>query len=116
MCIRDRAQSGLGVALTDRTPVVMPQLPLGPDDWDSRVYAISPGSAAFLRGIGTWQHLGCDRVQAVESMLIHGDRGGCVEFTADELGERALAWIVEERSLRAGLVPLVRTGGVEVLA
>ncbi len=110
------AQSGLGVALTDRTPVVMPQLPLGPDDWDSRVYAISPGSAAFLRGIGTWQHLGCDRVQAVESMLIHGDRGGCVEFTADELGERALAWIVEERSLRAGLVPLVRTGGVEVLA
>jgi 2-octaprenyl-6-methoxyphenol hydroxylase len=69
-----------------------------------------------LHGIGAWQHLGCDRVQPVESMLIQGDRGASLEFTAYELGERALAWIVEERSLRAGLVPLVRTGGVSVLA
>ena len=37
-------------------------------------------------------------------------------FSAYELGERALAWIVEERELRAALVRGVRDAGVDVLA
>ena len=41
--------AGLTVALVDRADVAMPMsLPAG-DGWDARVYAISPGSAAFLR-------------------------------------------------------------------
>lgn len=110
------ARSGLSVALADRTPVAMPELPADAENWDSRVYAISPGSAAFLRAIGAWQHLGCDSVEAVESMRVEGDGGASLEFSANDLGERALAWIVEERSLRAGLLPRVRTEGVAVLA
>lgn len=110
------AGSGLSVAITDRAPVTTPSAPIGDEDWDSRVYAISPGSAEFLRGIGAWQNIACDRIQPVESMLIRGDDGARLEFSAFDLGERALAWIVEERTLRAALIPLVRTLGLPVLA
>ena len=43
-------------------------------------------------------------------MRVEGDAGARLNFSAYELGERALAWIVEERALRAALVPLVRVG------
>jgi len=110
------AGSGLSVAVTDRATVATPDAAAAEHDWDSRVYAISPGSAEFLRSIGAWQHVPCARVQPVESMLIRGDDGATLEFSAFELGERALAWIVEERVLRAALVPLVRALGVPLLA
>ena len=108
------ARAGLSVALADRNPVVVPEG--DPPGWDPRVYAISPGSAAFLRSLGAWQALPEDRIAAVESMRVEGDRGAVLEFDAYEVGERALAWIVEERALRAALVERVREEGVEVLA
>ena len=48
-------------------------------------------------------------------MRIEGDAGATLEFSAYELGERALAWIVEERSLRAALLPLAFEAGVELI-
>lgn len=81
--------------------------------WDTRVYAISPGNAAFLQGLGGWPPA---RVEAVESMRVVGDAGGSIDFSAYDLGERALAWIVEERALRASLVPLLARAGVRVVA
>ena len=86
-----------------------------PETWDTRVYAISPGSATFLRSLGAWQMLPPERIQAIESMHVAGDAGATIEFSAYELGERALAWIVEERALRAALLPLVFAAGVEVI-
>ncbi|HVO88675.1 MAG TPA: UbiH/UbiF family hydroxylase [Casimicrobiaceae bacterium] len=107
------AQSGLRVALADRAPIRSPEFDA--DAWDSRVYAISPGSAAFLHGLGAWQSLPPDRVSAVETMHVRGDGSSMLEFSAFELGERALAWIVEESALRAALVPCVHSSGVEVI-
>jgi ubiquinone biosynthesis UbiH/UbiF/VisC/COQ6 family hydroxylase len=109
-------RSGLSVALVDRAGVTTPEPPPVGGGWDARVYAISPGSAAFLRAIGAWQHVPCDRIAPVESMRIEGDTGARLDFSAYDLGERALAWIVEERALRAALVPLVRSAGVAVHA
>ncbi len=102
------ARSRLSVALTDRSPVGSPELPVDEGVWDNRVYAVSPGSAEFLRGIGAWQRLPCERLQPIETMRMRGDGGGAMEFSAYDLGERSLAWIVEERALRAALVPRVR--------
>jgi ubiquinone biosynthesis UbiH/UbiF/VisC/COQ6 family hydroxylase len=84
-----------------------------PETWDARVYAISPGSATFLQRVGAWQSLPCERIAAIESMRIAGDSGATLEFSAYELGERALAWIVEERALRAALLPAIHLPGVE---
>ena len=89
----------LSVALVDRAPMTMPKPPTGDDDWDPRVYAISPGSVAFLRALGAWQSLPPERIQPVETMRVEGDAGALLQFSAYELGERALAWIVEERAL-----------------
>jgi len=106
------ARAGLRVALADRAPVVAP--PADPATWDARIYAISPGSAAFLRAAGAWQALPCDRVCAIESMRVEGDAGATLAFSAYEMGERALAWIVEERALKAALLPAVHAAGVDV--
>ncbi len=86
------------------------------DDWDARVYAISPGSASFLRALGVWQDLPAERIAAVETMRVEGDDGGVLRFSAHDLGERALAWIVEERSLRDALTRKLRTTRVAVHA
>jgi ubiquinone biosynthesis UbiH/UbiF/VisC/COQ6 family hydroxylase len=79
------------------------------------VFAISPGSATYLRALGAWQMLAPARIEPVEAMHVAGDVGATMEFSAYELGERALAWIVEERALRAALLPLAFEAGVEVI-
>src|SRR5690349_3794750 len=104
------ARAGFGVALADGAPIAAPE----PDaaGFDLRVYAISPGSAQFLGALGAWQRLPAERVTAIEAMEIEGDAGARLEFSAYELGERALAWIVEERALRAALLQAAYEAGV----
>jgi len=104
------ARNGMSVTLLDR---VQPSAATDPATWDQRVYAISPGSAAFLARLGAWQALSCERIEAIESMRIVGDTGATLNFSAYEIGERALAWIVEERSLRAALLPAVHVPGID---
>ncbi|HEX5864479.1 MAG TPA: UbiH/UbiF family hydroxylase [Casimicrobiaceae bacterium] len=111
------ARQGLRVALLERSALAAFDGPAGAEDWDQRVYAVSPGSAEFLRGLGAWQRLAADRIAAIEVMDVHGDSEGAIAFSAYELGERALAWIVENRALAAALVEVVRTAErVDVLA
>jgi 2-polyprenylphenol 6-hydroxylase len=110
------AHLDLSVALVDRVGIGLSAPPSAPEEWDTRVYAISPGSAEFLRALGAWQSLPCDRIAPVESMRIEGDAGAVLNFSAYDLGERALAWIVEERALREALVPLVHSAGVTIHA
>ena len=106
------ARSGMTVALLDRQASAPSE---DPATWDARVYAISPGSATFLQRVGAWQALQCDRITAIETMRIAGDTGATLEFSAYELGERALAWIVEERALRAALLPAIHAPGIELV-
>jgi ubiquinone biosynthesis UbiH/UbiF/VisC/COQ6 family hydroxylase len=107
----------LAVALLERSAVGAYEGPRGAEDWDPRVYALSPGSASFLRGLGAWQRLPPERLAPVEFMDVQGDAGGTIVFSAYDLGERALAWIVENRELCAALIEAVRTcARIDVLA
>jgi len=105
------ARSGLSVAIADAAPIAV--TPEDPESFDLRVYAVSPGSAGFLRAVGAWQRLDPGRLAAVEAMDVRGDRGARLEFSAYDLGERALAWIVEEGALRNALVGVAIEAGVE---
>lgn len=107
------AHTGLRVALVDRAPIAVPEA--DPATWDARVYAVSPGSARFLHATGAWQALPPDRISAIEAMHVVGDGGASLDFSAYDMNERALAWIVEERALRAALLPQVVAAGVEVI-
>lgn len=87
-----------------------------PPPWDSRIYAISPGSRAFLGELGAWGRMDPARVQPVRAMDVFGDRAGAhLRFDALEVGQDALAYIVESSSLAAGLAEGLREqAGVEL--
>jgi ubiquinone biosynthesis UbiH/UbiF/VisC/COQ6 family hydroxylase len=73
-------------------------------EFDPRVYAITPGNAAFLSALGVWQQLPAERVTPVHAMRVHGDdRTSLLEFDAYEAGVGELAWIVEDRLLQEAL-------------
>ncbi len=90
--------SGLRVALIDRQPPAVDEAP----PWDARIYAISPGNAHFLHALGVWPRINHERLTPIETMRVFGDRAGAqLDFSAFDGGERALAWIVEQRELMA---------------
>lgn len=97
-----RALRGAPVALISqerRTPT-----PPGALDFDSRVYAISPGNAAFLAQLGAWSEIAQARRTPVHAMRVYGDDGeSLIEFDAYRTGCSELAWIVEDRLLQDAL-------------
>ena len=107
-------RAGLKLALIEPQAV----RPVAADDtWDSRVYAVSPGSAAWLDGLGVWQRLPQERVTRVETMEIYGDDGRArLEFSAYDAGLRELAFIVENRLLQRELWQAVDTAAVRVFS
>ena len=89
-----------------RVAVVEPAAPrkVEGDTWDSRIYAISPGSVAFLEACGAWQRLDATRVSPVLDMQVWGDDGASrLDFSSLEVGCTALASIVESSRLQAAL-------------
>jgi len=98
-------RSSLSVALVEE------RLPVFPDEWDSRVYAISPANARFLEALGVWSHLDAARMEAVRAMEIHGDAGGRLDFTAYDSGVSELAWILESSVMQRELWETVKRQG-----
>ncbi len=95
------ADTSLKIALVDARAPTRPQD--WPTQWDNRVYAISPGSADLLTEIGCWPHLSQERLQRVERMVVRGDAGGEIDFSAFETGTEELAWIVESSEMACEL-------------
>jgi len=93
--------SGLKLALIEG--LVTPDLPTDRNDWDARIYAITPGNAEFLRDCGAWQHLDMSRVQQVEEMRVFGDRGAELDFSAYQIGAAELTFILESRQLQQAI-------------
>ena len=74
------------------------------DNWESRVYALSPGSVEFLRDLGVWKRLDQGRICPVHDMRIFGDADDArLHFSAYEAGVAELAAIIEARSLQSSL-------------
>ena len=94
--------SGLSLALVESQPA--PVLADGQvSDWDSRIYAISPGSRSFLERSGAWPLLDGSRIASVETMRVFGDTGAELEFSAYQMGVAELACILENRALQHAL-------------
>ncbi|MBY0579754.1 MAG: UbiH/UbiF family hydroxylase [Burkholderiales bacterium] len=75
------------------------------EGWDSRIYAISPGSAAFLERCGSWKRMERKRVSPVLGMRIFGDDASSeLRFDSEDAGLSELAFIAESRNLLHGLM------------
>ncbi len=96
--------SGLSLALVESQPSPTPDA----DSWDSRIYAISPGSRSFLEQSGAWAYLDRSRVAPVEEMRVFGDGGAALKFSAYQMGTAELACILENRALQHALWQVLR--------
>ncbi len=93
------AESGLKLALVERKAPSSP----GPE-WDSRIYALTPASTAFLDRVGAWRGFEAGRVTPIYDMRVFGDDGRSrLDFSAYESGVPHLAATVESGRLHHAL-------------
>jgi ubiquinone biosynthesis UbiH/UbiF/VisC/COQ6 family hydroxylase len=107
--------SGLRLALVESAaPAALPE----DGSWDSRIYAITPGNAAFLGRLGIWDQLDTSRIAPVHAMNVFGDDGRSrLDFDAYEAGLSELAFIAESRLIQDGLWRgLQQQGNLELIA
>ncbi len=98
-----RALRGLSVALVSGSRPSGAR-PASSDEFDPRVYALSPGSVAFLRSIKAWDLIEPSRLTPVRAMRVFGDApDATLAMDAYRAGVPELAWIVEDRALQAAL-------------
>jgi ubiquinone biosynthesis UbiH/UbiF/VisC/COQ6 family hydroxylase len=97
----------LALALVEsRGPQPAPQ---SDEDWDARIYAVSPASAHFLSELGAWGAIDGRRLTPIRRMHVFGDDGSAnIVFDALATGVPELAWIVEGRTLHAALWGLLQ--------
>ncbi|WP_179212032.1 FAD-dependent monooxygenase [Methylobacillus rhizosphaerae] len=73
-------------------------------EWDSRIYAVSPGNVEWLTRLGVWQVLDAGRICAVDSMHVWSDQGHVLELDAYAANLASLSWIVEGNRLQQALL------------
>ena len=83
--------AGLRIAVVETR--VPPPPPTGAQDWDSRIYAISPGSATFLQACGAWDGLdaarpGETRLEGTAPGTWPGSSGG-IQLAKEDSGENS---------------------------
>ena len=88
---------------------------------DLRVAAISRASETLLRNAGAWEHMPQARLCAFERMRIWhesapADGPGTLVFSASELAEPNLGYIVENRALAAAALASFREQGGRLIA
>lgn len=84
-----------------------------PDAFDARVFALSPGTRAFLEAIDAWRRIPGDRVAEVTRMDVRGDDGASrLDFASPAGGP--LAWIVEGNRLSRALAEAAAANGVTI--
>jgi 2-polyprenylphenol 6-hydroxylase len=78
------------------------------EEYDTRVYALSPGSKTFLTHLGVWQRLPVARLTDVDAMQVWGDdveRGSQIRFEENQ----PVAHIVEHAALMNALIQSLET-------
>jgi ubiquinone biosynthesis UbiH/UbiF/VisC/COQ6 family hydroxylase len=107
------AKQGFTVALVDRKS---PLVELANGEWDSRIYAISPGNADWLKDLGVWQRMNAERITPIDAMQIWGDENAeSLNFNAEDAFANNLGYILENSALQQALWDELQTLDVDVL-
>lgn len=109
------AQAGYQVVLVDSQ--MQQRLPYPTDDWDQRIYAISPNNKRWLGQLGVWQLMDKHRITEMQAMEVWGDATSQpLQMHAEDVNADALGFIVEERLLKDALLQWIETSDVCVMA
>lgn len=107
------AKQGFTVALVDRKS---PLVELANGEWDSRIYAISPGNADWLKDLGVWQRMNAERITPIDAMQVWGDENTePLNFNAEDAFANNLGYILENSALQQALWDELQTLDVDVL-
>jgi 2-polyprenylphenol 6-hydroxylase len=107
------AKQGFTVALVDRKS---PLVELANGELDSRIYAISPGNADWLKDLGVWQRMNAERITPIDAMQIWGDENTePLNFNAEDAFANNLGYILENRALQQALWDELQILDVDVL-
>ena len=107
-------KQGFKVGLVDKKSPISQEA--NSDVWDSRIYAISPGNADWLKELGVWQKLDVTRISPIESMEIWSDANlEPLAFNAEDDFERHLGYILENSALQEALWAELQVLDVDVL-
>lgn len=106
------AKQGFKVALVDRKS---PLVALANAQWDSRIYAISPGNADWLKDLGVWQRMDAERMTPIAEMQIWGDANAeALNFNAEDTFANNLGYILENSALQQALWDELQTLDVDI--
>lgn len=107
------ARQGLQVTLIDSQSVPSAQPTV---EWDSRIYAITPGNKRWLEDIGVWQYMDASRICSVDRMHVRGDDpDALLAFDAYEASQPSLSFILENRQLQNALIARAKELDIRVL-
>jgi 2-octaprenylphenol hydroxylase len=104
------AKQGKKVVLLDAKPAMNKKNP----DWDSRIYAISPDTEAWLKILGVWQHVDPTRVCPIDAMYLWHEAEELV-LNASDAHLLKLGVIIENQNLMVALWQKIKALDVTVV-
>ncbi|MDP3778337.1 FAD-dependent monooxygenase [Methylotenera sp.] len=108
------AQAGYQVVLIDSQTQQRLRYPA--DDWDQRIYAISPNNMQWLSQLGIWPLMDKNRITEMQAMEIWGDTTSQpLTLHAEDVNADGLGFIVEERLLKDALLQWIEASDVCML-
>jgi 2-polyprenylphenol 6-hydroxylase len=100
-------EAGYQVLLIDRNHPFK-HFKKNPDEWDSRIYAISHQNAQWLASLNIWQQLDASRMTAMQGMELWGDQTESpLTLDAEAVQADQLGYIVEADALMHALLAKV---------
>lgn len=109
------SKAGHEVVLVDQQTHIA-ESQLRENDWDQRIYAISPKNVQWLSSLGVWQWLDGARIGEMQAMEIWGDATATpLSLFAEDVNADDLGLIVEERALKKALMQQLQACGVRTV-
>jgi len=100
------AEFELNIAVVDRQAFAANKIPFkdATGHFDPRVSAITPQSRQFLQAIGSWEAIAAQRLCPYQHMEVwDGEGTGSIRFSAEEIQQSALGYIIENSVILAAL-------------
>ena len=105
---------GYDVVLLDSQIQHTPDYP--DDDWDQRIYAISPKNKQWLSTLDIWDLLDQSRITPMQSMEIWGDTSTQpLQLNAEDVSADCLGFILEERLLKDAIFQCIQSTNIHLV-